>query len=193
MSGAESIRPPQQLEAETAQEGLGTRCFYPKGVQSTCSNGGLIDYFVSHVGETDIMQEVAIVRDAPTTPHYPVQCVVPGNIKDTMVKEQVTAPKWSEIIGPVLEPWTWEQSQKFLEDQGWKTPHEPFTDARQEYYEIAIGTQTQSTRLADRYSACSATAAVQHLSQHTKDPNELKSYLSIGQTAHFYYRPRRPK
>ena len=34
---------------------------------------------------------------------------------------------------------------------------------------------------------------MQHLSQHTKDPKELKSYLTIGQKAQFYYRPRRPK
>ena len=69
----------------------------------------------------------------------------------------------------------------------------PFADARQEYYSIGIGTQNQSIRLADRYSTWSAIAAVQHLSQHTKDPKELKDYLSVGQKAHFYYQPRRRK
>ena len=97
-------RPPKQLEQETGQNGLGTRCFYPKGVHSTCSNGGKIDYFVSHIGETDILQDVGIVRDAPTTPHYPVQGTVPVNIKDTMVKEHGTAPRWPTLIGPLLEP-----------------------------------------------------------------------------------------
>ena len=84
--GGDFNRPPGQVESETAQNGLGTKCLYPRGVLSTCSNSGLIDDFVSHVNETDIIQEVEIVRDAPTSPHYPVRCMVPANIKDTMVK-----------------------------------------------------------------------------------------------------------
>ena len=66
--GGDFNRPPKQLEEETGQNGLGTRCFYPKWVQSTYSNGGLIDYFVSHVGETDIIQDFTIPQ-----PHHTIQ------------------------------------------------------------------------------------------------------------------------
>ena len=191
--GGDFNRPPEQLSQETASNGLGIRCFAPQGVYSTCSNGGLIDYFASHVNETDILQDVAIVRDAPIAPHFPVQARVPANIKDTMVKTQVTAPEWPVLIGPLLEPWTWEQSQRFLADQQWKAPKMAFSDARQEYYSIGIGTQQASVRLADSYSTWSATSAVQYLSQHTKDVKELKSYLSLGQQGKFDYQPRRPK
>ena len=110
-----------------------------------------------------------------------------------MVKQQVTAPKWPSIIGPRLEPWTWDQAKRFLEGQNWAAPKMAFADARQEYYSIGIGTQKQSNRLADRYSTWSAVSAVQYLSQHTKDTKELKEYLSIGQKPRFYYQPRRPK
>ena len=109
--GGDFNRPPEQLTQETANNGLGIRCFAPQGVHSTCSNGGLIDYYASHVSESDILKDVAIVRDAPISPHFPVQARVPANIKDTMVKTQVTAPDWPVLIGPLLEPWTWEQSQ----------------------------------------------------------------------------------
>ena len=152
MWGGDFNRPPQQLEAETAQNGLGTRCFYRKGVHSTCSNGGLIDYFVSHISDTDLIRDVGIVHDSPISPHYLVECTIPANIKDTMVKEQVQAPTWPTIIGPLLEPWSWGRAEQFLEEQGWKAPYHRFSDARQEHYSLSIGTKDQSIRFADRYS-----------------------------------------
>ena len=77
------------------------------------------------------------MRDAPISPHFPVECCVPANIKDTMVKQQITAPKWPSVVGPLLEPWSWEQAQQFLEGQNWTAPKMAFADARQEYYAIA--------------------------------------------------------
>ena len=56
--GGDCNRPTEQLIAETVQNGLGSTCFPPKGVYSTCSNVGLIDYFVSQVNEVDIVQEL---------------------------------------------------------------------------------------------------------------------------------------
>ena len=71
--GGDFNRPPSQLIEESHQSGLGLVAFVPPGEHITCSNGGLIDYFFSHVGETDILQEVRKVKGAPITPHYPVE------------------------------------------------------------------------------------------------------------------------
>ena len=66
--GGDFNRPPEQLISETAQSCLGVVAFPPAGVFRTCSNGGLIDYFVSHVNEVDFVKDVKVVRGAPTTP-----------------------------------------------------------------------------------------------------------------------------
>ena len=112
-----------------------------------CSNGGLIDYFVSHVNEVDIVRDVRLVKGEPTTPHFPVEGWIPANIKDTMVKEQVLAPKWLAIIGPQLDPWSWDQATNVLEEQGWKAPYQRYCDARQEYYALSIGTKLKIREL----------------------------------------------
>ena len=87
---------------------------------------------MSHVNEVDIVRDVKIVHGAPITPHYLVEGWIPANLKDTMVREEVVAPKWLQVLGPLLEPYTWEQATKFLEDNGWKAPYQRYGVARQE-------------------------------------------------------------
>ena len=104
--GGDFYRLPAQLLQEAGFNGLGLQALPPLGECSTCSNGGLIDYFVSHVSETVIVQAVRKIEGSPLTPHYLVECKVPRNLKDTIVMQQEKAPAWPEVIGPLLAPYT---------------------------------------------------------------------------------------
>ena len=49
--------------------------------------------------------------------------------------------------------------------------------------------------MSDIYSVWSATNTVQMMSEHTRDPKEMKRYLGLGQKARFWYghRPKNDK
>ena len=60
----------------------------------------------------------------------------------------------------------------------------------QEQHAQKIGLHTPGMQMSDVYSLWSATNTVQMMSAHTKDPKEIKKYLSLGQKARFWYGPR---
>ena len=63
----------------------------------------------------------------------------------------------------------------------------------QEQYAQKIGVHTPGMQISDVYSLWSATNTVQRLSGHTRDKQEVKKYLSLGQKARYWYAPRGKK
>ena len=66
---------------------------YAPAVHSTCSAGGLIDYYVTHAYEHHIMDNVRVLKDTVVTPHSPVAATTREDIYLTKAIQQVTAPK----------------------------------------------------------------------------------------------------
>ena len=62
-------------------------------VFSTCSAGGLIDYYVTREDEHDIIQDVEIIKDTVVTPHSPVAATIREDIYQMRTLQQVVAPK----------------------------------------------------------------------------------------------------
>ena len=58
-----------------------------------------------------------------------------------------------------------------------------YQDVHQEYHAQQIRWQTVGMQLADVYSMWSATNVIQMLSEHTRDKQEYKKYLGLGQKA----------
>ena len=47
---------------------------------STCSVGGLIDYFVTHEHEHQILEDIKVIKDTVVTPHCPVAATIREDI-----------------------------------------------------------------------------------------------------------------
>ena len=108
------------------------RTHAPVGVFSTCSNGGLIDYFVTHADEHEILADIKVLKDTVVTPHSPVAATIKEDIYQTRTLQQVVAPNWPEC-DPVHEKISWEEAQKIWQDDlKWQIPHCRYQDSTQE-------------------------------------------------------------
>ena len=65
-------------------------------VFSTCSNGGLIDYFVTHENAHEILANLKVINDTVVTPHSPVAANINGALYTTKTLQQVVVPKWPQ-------------------------------------------------------------------------------------------------
>ena len=74
----------------------------------------------------------------------------------------------------------------------WKVHPNRYEDKVQEHYAQQLGLHTAGMQLADVYRIWSAANTMQMMSEHTRDPKEIKKYLGMGQKARFWYR-HRPK
>ena len=147
---------------------------------TTCSVGGLIDYFVTHESERTILSDIKVISDTVVSPHSPVAATINENIYATKTLQQVVSPKWPQG-DPVHERVTWEEAQRILlEDIRWKSHPYRYQDEMQEYYIKNLGMQTAGMRMADVYSLWSATNTVQMISEHTRDIVEMKNTLALG-------------
>ena len=79
------------------------------------------------------------------------------------------------------------------EDLQWKVHPKRYQDKLQEQYAQKIGVHTLGMQMSDVYSLWSATTTVQMLSAYTRDKQEIKKYLSLGQKARYWYAPRDKK
>ena len=79
------------------------------------------------------------------------------------------------------------------EELNWKLHPTRYQDKMQEQYAQNMGVHTPGMQMSDVYSTWSATTTVQLLSAHTRDKQEIKKYLSMGQKARFWYAPRTKK
>ena len=79
------------------------------------------------------------------------------------------------------------------EELNWKVHPKRYQDKMQEQYAQNMGVHTPGMQMSDVYSTWSATTTVQLLSAHTRDVQEMKKYLSMGQKARFWYAPRTKK
>ena len=75
---------------------MAVRTFAP-GVHSTCSVGGLFDYFVTHANEHHILEDVQIIKDTVVSPHSPVSATIREDIYQTRTLQQVVAPKMASM------------------------------------------------------------------------------------------------
>ena len=106
---------------------------YAPNVHTTCSTGGLIDYFVSHANEHQILADVAVLKDTVVTPHSPVMATIREDLYQTRTLQKVVAPKWPQCE-PVNDKVSWEEAQRMRrEDIKWKTPPCRYQDEMQEY------------------------------------------------------------
>ena len=177
---------------ESSHSAMAIRTHAPR-TYSTCSVGGLIDYFVTHEHEHDILDDIEVIKDTVVTPHSPVAATIREDVYMSSALQQLVAPKWPQG-DPIHEQLSWEQSLNFLrEDLKWKIHPERYQDHAQEQYAQHLGVRTPGNQMADAYSIWSATTTVQLLSSHTRDAKEIAKYLGTGQKAKFWYAPRQKK
>ena len=79
------------------------------------------------------------------------------------------------------------------EDLKWQVHPKRYQDKMHEQYAQSMGVHTPGMQMSDVYSTWSATTTVQLLSAHTRDKQEIKKYLGVGQKARFWYAPRPKK
>ena len=90
------------------------------GVHSTCSAGGLIDYFVTHADEHHTLENVTIIKDTVVTPHSPVAATIREDIYLSRTLQQVVGQKWPQC-DPVHDRVSWEEAQHIIrEDVKWR-------------------------------------------------------------------------
>ena len=153
--------------------------------QTTCSVGRLIDYFVTHANEHHILKDIEIIKDTVVSPHSPVAATIRADIYQTRTLQQVVAPKLPQC-DPVHERVSWEEAQTSLRDEiKWKVQPCRYQDDMQENYVKQIGSHTAGMQMSDIYSVWSATNTVQMMSEHTRDPKEIKKYLGLGRRPDF--------
>ena len=190
--GGDFNRTPDIMVEEASHRAMAIRTHAPR-TYSTCSVGGLIDYFVTHEHEHDILEDIEVIKDRVVTPHSPVAATIREDIHMSKALQQVVAPKWPQG-DPVHEQLSWEQSLNFLrEDLEWKIHPERYQDQLQEQYAHHLGIRIPGNQMADAYSIWSATTAIQLLSVHTRDTKEYRKYLGDGHKARFWYAPRPKK
>ena len=98
---------------------MGLRAYAPTD-KATCSVGGLIDYYVTHEHEHNILEDIKMIKDTVVTPHSPVAATIKEDIYMSKALQQVVAPKWPQG-DPVHEQLSLEQSLNFRrEDLDWK-------------------------------------------------------------------------
>ena len=80
--GGDANRPPNKLVEESEARYFAIRTHAPN-VYSTCGTGGLIDYFVTHEAEHDILSDITVLKDTVVTPHSPVIATISVNLYQT--------------------------------------------------------------------------------------------------------------
>ena len=131
--GADFNRSPAEMVTESESRYMAIATHAPQ-VRTTCSVGGLIDYFVTHENERTIIGDISVIKDTVVTPHSPVAATINESIYATRTLQQVVAPKWPQG-DPVHEKVTWEEAQRILaEDIKWEINPFRFLDEMQEYY-----------------------------------------------------------
>ena len=108
ISGVGTITDHQKMVEESEARYMAIRTYAPR-VHSTCSAGGLIDYFVTHANEHHILEDVTVIEDTVVTPHSPVAATIREDIYQTRTLQHVVAPKWPQC-DPVHERASWEKS-----------------------------------------------------------------------------------
>ena len=120
---------------------MAIRTHAPNGF-STCSVGGLMEYFITHENEHNIIENVSILKDTVVTPHSPVTATIREDIYQTRTLQQVIAPKWP-ACEPVHEPLSWDESLTFLRSElKWQVHPKRYQDKMQEQYAQKIGLHT---------------------------------------------------
>ena len=67
------------MVAESEARYMAIRTHAPQ-VHTTCSVDGLIDYYVTHENEHNIVQDVNVIKDTVVSPHSPVAATISENI-----------------------------------------------------------------------------------------------------------------
>ena len=148
---------------------------------------------MTHESEHQILEDVGVLEDTVVTPHSPVTAIIREDIYQTKTLQQVIAPKWPQC-DPVHEPLSWDESLNLLRDDlKWKVHPKRYQDKMQEQDAQMIGVHTPGMQMSDVYSLWSATNTIQMLSAHTRDKQEIKKYLSLGQKARYWYAPKGEK
>ena len=63
------------MVAESESRYMAIRTHAPRA-HTTCSVGGLIDYYVTHENEHNILQDITVIKDTVMTPHSPVAATI---------------------------------------------------------------------------------------------------------------------
>ena len=117
--GGDFNRPPDTMVEQSRNRYMAIR-MHASSAKSTCSVGGLIDYFVSHENEHNILEDVGVLEDTVVTPQSPVTATIREDIYQTKTLQEVVAPKWPQC-DPVHEPLSWEESLNLMRDDlNWK-------------------------------------------------------------------------
>ena len=90
----------------------------PKGEWSTCTVGGMIDYFLTPACEQCPVDECSKINTTTIRPHFPVQMRVNRGPHFTQVLGPVAAKKWPDAE-PIHNKRTWEEAINKLEQMGW--------------------------------------------------------------------------
>ena len=146
--GGDLNRPPEQLVEESTSRYCAIRTHAPIGVFSTCSNGGLIDYFVTHENEHQILADIKVIKDTVVTPHSPVAATINEALYTTKTLQQVAVPKWPEGE-PAHERRSWEEAQEVMQELKWSIPHTRCQDAEKECYVKHLDWHTAGMHMAD--------------------------------------------
>ena len=77
--GGDYNRTPSTLVEESRNRFMAIRTHAPNAT-STCSVGGLIDYFVTHEHEHQILDDIEVIKDTVVTPHCPVAATIREDI-----------------------------------------------------------------------------------------------------------------
>ena len=73
--GADFNRSPEEMVSESEGRYMAITTHAPQ-TRTTCSVGGLIDYFVTHENERTIKSDVRVISDTVVTPHSPVAATI---------------------------------------------------------------------------------------------------------------------
>ena len=73
--GSDFNRTPEEMVAESDSRYMAVATHAPQ-THTTCSVGGLIDYFVTHENEQEIISDIQVIKDTVVTPHSPVAATI---------------------------------------------------------------------------------------------------------------------
>ena len=182
--GGDFNRPPETLMDQGLH--IQAQAHTPIGEWTTCSVGGMIDYFPTPIGEQCPVEQCVKIKQSTIRPHDPIQIRVNRRPHLTEVLRPVAAKKWPEAEAVFPKP-TWEEATNKLTEMGWKVPKFSTINPMQDLYLSNLGIREESIDLGDMYCQWSATLTVQEISQPFDNQKEIKKYLGHGEPTAFKY------
>ena len=180
-------RPPDELLSRGIN--IPAQAHTPKGEWTTCSVGGMIEYFLSPTGEQCPVEECNKIKQTVVRPRGPVQIQVNKRPHSTQVLGPVAARKWPEAE-PIHPKPTWEEAANKLENIGWKVPKLSTMNPMQDLYLNQLRIREESIELGDMFCQWSATLTMQEMSQNFTEQADIKKYLRQREPHAFKYMPR---